>query len=114
MKFRIPVLLASLSLLLLSIWGAPGVGLNHAQAGETAASPEAEKTMEILVLHSGMIVEGQILEETAGQVKIMVMVSGIQAPTSYRTSEILEIQRDIAHKLQHASIDTIMWLSTGY
>ena len=99
MKSRIRVLLITLTLSLPGVsmggFGSFGlislIGVNSADAGDVKEA----KTKDIIILHSGTIVEGEILEESAGEVRIMVVVAGIKAPTTYRMSEILEIQRDI-------------------
>jgi len=95
MKPRISALFATLALALMLVVGLPGAGPATARADETTAADRATETKDIIVLRSGTVVEGQITEEEAGRVKIVVTVAGIQAPTSYRMSEILEIQRDI-------------------
>lgn len=95
MKPRISALFAILALALTVAIGLPGAGTSSAYADETRASGDTAETKDIIVLRSGTVVEGQILEEENGRVKIIISVAGIQAPTTYRTSEILEIQRDI-------------------
>ncbi|MCB9839053.1 MAG: hypothetical protein H6813_06915 [Phycisphaeraceae bacterium] len=95
MKLRLTTLLATLVMLLAIVPVTSQVGSRSALAAdETEATPETE-TKDLLILHSGTIVEGKILEETADVVKMLVVVAGIEAPTTYRRSEILEIQRGI-------------------
>jgi len=95
MKSRIPALFAALSLLMILSLGVSWVAPSSAIAAETAPSDEQGPTKDLIVLRSGTVVEGQILEESGGVVKIEIVVSGIKATTTYRMSEILEIQRDI-------------------
>lgn len=51
------------------------------------------KPLDRLILKSGKIIEGEILEETESTIRIRVVVAGISAPTTYQKSEILEIKR---------------------
>lgn len=58
------------------------------------AAPEPAKKFDVLIFKSGRTVEGLILDETAGTVKIkIVSKGGLSVETSYDKSEILEIQR---------------------
>lgn len=61
-----------------------------------AAAVEAEHAMDRLILKSGKVVEGEILEETDSMVRIRVIVAGISAPTTFQKSEILEITHGAA------------------
>ncbi len=58
------------------------------------AAPEPAKNLDMIIFKSGRTVEGVILEETGGQVKIkIVSKGGLSVETSYDKSEILEIQK---------------------
>ena len=58
-----------------------------APAGETAAAKDQ------LILRSGRVVVGYVLEENDQEVKMRVVVSGIQAVTTYAKADILELKR---------------------
>jgi hypothetical protein len=101
MQPRISALLTTFTLLfvmsVMFVMGlcVPGAGPTTARADDATTTDPATPTKDIVVLRSGTVVEGRILEETATRVKMLVMFAGIEAPTTYRMSEILEIQRDI-------------------
>jgi hypothetical protein len=64
--------------------------------GKSDKKPGAEpaKNLDVLIFKSGRTVEGVILEETAGQVKIKVVSKGgLSVETTYDKSEILEVQK---------------------
>lgn len=64
---------------------------------KAAASKEAPKTQDHLILskNGGMVVKGQIVEETASSVTMMVEFPGMPAvKTTYQKSDIVEIKRD--------------------
>lgn len=69
-------------------WWAP---VAAAESKESSESPA--KALDRLILTSGRVVEGEILEETATEVTIRVVVAGISAPTTFRKSEIMEMTR---------------------
>lgn len=73
------------------------VGLRDARAEQAGASASdqapAKKGLDRIILKSGKMVEGEILEETASTIRIRVIVGGISAPTTYQKSEVLEIKR---------------------
>jgi len=58
-----------------------------------AQSPSEEESLDTLVLRNGRVVKGRILEETDAYVKIVVVVAGIEAETTYNRSEILRVVR---------------------
>ncbi len=60
----------------------------------SAFAGEAEM-LDRVVLKSGRVVEGRILEEKDGGVRIMVMFNGIEAPASYTAGEILSIEHGV-------------------
>lgn len=62
------------------------------EAKESASSAKSEAP-DRLVLRSGRVVNGAILEETDTQVVINVVVAGISAKTTFAKSEIAEIKR---------------------
>lgn len=95
MQSRISALLTTFTLLLVMGLCVPGDGPTTAWAADATTADAATPTKDIVVLRSGTVVEGIILEETATQLKMIVMISGIEAPATYRMSEILEIQRDV-------------------
>ncbi len=69
-----------------------------ARAETTDVTPELE-THDVLVLRSGKIIEGTILEETDSEIRIEVAFrGGIKAPTTYQKSEVLEVKRNVARK----------------
>jgi hypothetical protein len=72
------------------VW--PGAA-SQARAAETKAD---DKPLDQIILKSGTVVRGEILEETASTIRIRVVVAGISAPTTYQKSEILEIKRAAA------------------
>lgn len=72
-----------------------GPALVVAEKAPAEGAPAPARTDRI-ILKSGKVVEGQILEETATSVRMMVVVSGISAPTTYEKSEILELTRGAA------------------
>ncbi len=84
-------LLAGLALGLGAITGAGALGLTASPA--TAATVLQDGPLDELVLRNGRTVKGIITEETATEVKITVVHAGIQAPTSFAKSEILNIRR---------------------
>lgn len=63
--------------------------------GPAVAQAEEGEKLDRLVLASGRVVEGRILEEDADGVRIMVMLAGIEAPATYSAGEILKIERDV-------------------
>ncbi len=66
---------------------------SSAHAAQNTSASDAKKAPDKLILRSGTVVEGEILEETDSTVRIRVMMSGISAATTYQKSEILEIKR---------------------
>ncbi len=76
-----------------------GLGLVNAPAwapgpSEAVAADEGE-ALDRVILTSGRVVQGRILEETADSVRIMVMISGIEAPATYSKDEVLKIERGV-------------------
>jgi len=65
-----------------------------AQSSEEAEQSEAEP-LDRIVLRSGRVVEGRVLEETDSAVRVMVVVAGIKAPTTYARADILKIERGV-------------------
>ncbi len=58
-----------------------------------AQDKSAHQTPDKLILRTGKIIEGQVLEETDTQVKFMVVAAGIGAPRWFDKSEVLKIER---------------------
>ena len=54
------------------------------------------RTKDVLIFKDGRIVEGRIIEETATEIRFEVRVGTITAPTVYRKSDILDVQRGAA------------------
>lgn len=86
------ILVAVLTLAALSVGGGPLTPTPVMAQQTTDAAPEAT---DRIILHNGRVIEGKILSETTTQVRIMVIVAGIKAPTTYPKSEILSIERDV-------------------
>lgn len=64
------------------------------KAKEPAKDAKGEaKPKDQIILKSGRTVEGYVIEEGAREVKVRVVVSGIEAVTTYAKSDILEIKR---------------------
>ncbi len=87
---RAAVPLLSVLTLVLS---APSLGAAPQKGKPAGAAASEAKARDVLYLRSGLVVEGTILEETATTVKMLVVVAGISAPTTYNKADILEIQR---------------------
>lgn len=64
-----------------------------AQQSAQASSEEAKRTLDQVILSSGTVIEGEILEETDTTVRIMVIRGSIKAPATYQKSDIFEIKR---------------------
>lgn len=64
-----------------------------AQTGDGGAPSQEEQTLDTLILRNGRIVRGRIIDENESEIRIVIIVAGIEAPTTYRRSEILEIHR---------------------
>lgn len=63
-------------------------------AGPAVAAAQSEDaSLDRVVLRNGRVVEGRILEVSDTEVKMVVIVAGIEAPTTYPRTEVLEIQR---------------------
>jgi len=63
--------------------------------GPRAAMADEGEALDRVILTSGRVVEGRILEETAEAVRIMVMLAGIEAPATYSRSEVLKVERGV-------------------
>lgn len=62
-------------------------------APAAAAAQSEEASLDRVVLRNGRVVEGRVLEVTDTEVKMLVIVAGIEAPTTYPRTDVLEIQR---------------------
>lgn len=72
----------------------------HAQndtAGKTAESSDAagNPAPDRLIMRSGKVIDGRILEETDSQITMTVVMGGITAKTTFNKSEIAEIKRGV-------------------
>jgi hypothetical protein len=81
------------------VGAAMGLGLVNTPAwapapSEAVAADEGE-ALDRVILTSGRVVQGRILEETPDSVRIMVMISGIEAPATYSKDEVLKIERGV-------------------
>ena len=85
--------LSAATIALCAILAAPSAADARPDQSDEVQSAE---TIDKLILRSGRIVEGEILEETETGVRIMVAMGSMKAPATYTHSEILDIKRDIA------------------
>lgn len=71
----------------------------HAETNKTDKSKDASKDQpkakDQIILKSGRTVEGYVIEENAREVKVRVVVSGIEAVTTYAKTDILEVKRGV-------------------
>lgn len=75
-----------------------GLALTGAMPSVVAAqdkAPAASNSKDRLTLRSGSMIEGRILEETATQVRMKVVVAGIEAETTYNKDDILVVERGV-------------------
>lgn len=63
------------------------------KAPASGKAPAASNAPDRVILKSGRVVDGTILEETESTIVMNVVVSGITAKTTYNKSEILEVKR---------------------
>jgi len=82
------VLGASLLLGVTGVEWAPGPSAAHADSGDS-------EMLDRVVLRSGRVVTGRILEQDDRQIRVMVMISGIEAPATYSMSEVLKVERGV-------------------
>ncbi|TVQ30635.1 MAG: hypothetical protein EA376_12320 [Phycisphaeraceae bacterium] len=75
--------------------GLPGATHPGSVARAESVTAEKSETKDIITLRTGTIIEGRILRETAEEVEILVIFRGMEAPTTYRKAEVLEIRRDV-------------------
>jgi hypothetical protein len=64
-----------------------------AAKGTGTEKDAASAALDEVVLKSGRVVQGKILEENDREIKIRISVSGIEAVTTYPKSDVLEIKR---------------------
>ncbi len=74
---------------------ATGLPLTSAPAAVQQTADEPADGIDRIILQNGRVIEGKILSETSTQIEILVIVKGIKAPTTYRKSEILSIERNV-------------------
>lgn len=90
-------LLAALGVGAAIAFGTPGASMARADTEKAKSSAEAAApAKDVLILKSGKMVEGKILEETATTIRFEVRIGTIASPTTYEKSEILEIKRGVA------------------
>jgi len=65
------------------------------QGVEAQSESSSEDALDRVVLRSGRVVEGRILEVTDTEVEMVVIVAGIEAPTTYPRTDVLEILRGV-------------------
>ncbi|MEM1184584.1 MAG: hypothetical protein AAGI53_06230 [Planctomycetota bacterium] len=70
-----------------------GGGLPANASASTSTMVGMEEPLDELVLRNGRVVKGRITEETATEVKIVVVYAGIEAPTTYPLEDVLSIRR---------------------
>lgn len=76
----------------LSSWAVP-TALGKSPGSDKAGEKDAAKQKDVVILKSGKTVEGFVLEENDREIKMRVVVAGIEATTTYAKSDILEIKR---------------------
>ena len=78
------------------VLAAIGVMSSAAVGGPTpVVSVVADDTPDQLIFKDGRIIEGKVLEETATQVRFLVVVAGIKGEQTYNKSDILAIERGV-------------------
>jgi hypothetical protein len=78
----------------LSSWAVPALGKTPGtDKGGEKSEKDAAKKKDVVILKSGKTVEGFVLEENDREIKMRVVVAGIEATTTYAKSDILEIKR---------------------
>ena len=77
------------------IAGALPLGAGTAWAGAELRSDEPTTPLDRVILNSGQVIVGRILNETVTEIRMLVMVGGISAPTTYKKNEILSIERGV-------------------
>jgi len=82
----------------------PIAGVVAPLGGSALAAPD-EAGLDTVILRSGRVVTGRILEETESHVRMIVVVAGIEAETTYARSEVLQITRGEADT-QASAMDT--------
>jgi hypothetical protein len=70
-----------------------GLAAMPASALAAGAAVSAAKDLDKIVLRSGKVIEGEILSETAEEIRFNVIVAGISAPATFKKSQIIEIVR---------------------
>jgi len=90
---RVLIVLLFVATLLFGLAGAPGGPLPFGSATALAAEAPLKPDSTIRIyLRTGRVVEGRLLEEAGGKVRVMINVSGIEAEATYPRSDILEIE----------------------
>ena len=60
-----------------------------------AAELVQDESLDTIVLRSGRVVKGRILDESATEIRVEVIVAGISAPTTYKLKDVLRIERGV-------------------
>lgn len=61
--------------------------------GGPALAAQSDAALDTVILRSGRVVTGRILEETDSHIRMVVVVAGIEAETTYSKSDVLQITR---------------------
>ncbi len=88
-------ILAPLSIALIALGAALAAPAPVDARPDEQKEAEPAETIDRLILRSGKIVEGKILEETETGIRIMVVMGSLKAPATYQHSQILDIKRDL-------------------
>lgn len=75
---------------------APSVSSASALADDKADKAKDVKTDQVeLIFHSGRVIKGTLISETATEIKVKVTVAGMTAETTYPKADILTINRNL-------------------
>lgn len=96
---------------LVAVVGSIPIAATPASAAVSAASFErVDEELDQLILRGGRVIEGEILSETADEVRMKVIVAGISAPATYKKADIVEIVRAdrVGHDAGSGEGDAVM------
>jgi hypothetical protein len=76
-------------------WAAaqPASGAGGTRAGAASKDPADSTKLDRLILRSGRVIEGRILEETDTSVKMLVIVGSMRTEGTYSKADVLAIER---------------------
>ncbi len=97
MKRTVAALAATLALGVsgLLAWSPGAFGADKPAKDPTTDAP-AKKMLDKIIFNNGLVVQGEVLEETATQVTVMVHFGNLPpTKTTYEKSEIIDIQRGV-------------------